>query len=171
MKEKIEDILGNLLGIALVAIGRSCDLEWFQFGDLIEIVDHRGNKRKVSEYALHVQCGWRITDAAGIIVASQDRFYPREGWEGNIEDFNWDVQGENRSDQLVCKFLKKNKENILIVKSVRADRFGGFELSFSNEVKLEVFPDGTTNAEHWRFFKPYSEVQHFIVTSNGIEEE
>jgi len=171
MKKKIEEILGSLIGLPLTSIGRACDLEWLGFGDIIEVMDSRGNKKKVEEYALHIQCAWRLTGAKGIIVASQDRYYPRDGWEGNEEDFDWDVQGENRCDQLTKKYLEANEKNRLIVKSVKADRFGGFVLTLDNGDSLEAFPDDTTNLENWRFFKPYSGLSHFVVTSDGIEEE
>jgi hypothetical protein len=171
MKGKIENILGSLIGLPLTSIGRACDLEWLGFGDIIEVIDHRGNKKKVEEYALHIQCAWRLTGSKGIIVASQDRYCPRTGWGDNEDDFDWDVQGENRCDQLTEKFLEDNKKNRLTVQSVKADRFGGFVLTLENGVSLEGFPDGSTNIEHWRFFKPYSESQHFVITSDGIKEE
>ena len=171
MKEKIENILGRLIGLPLTSIGRACALEWFGFGDIIEVIDHRGNKKKVEEYALRIQCTWRLTGSKGIIVASQDRYCPKSGWEENENDFDWDVQGENRCDQLTEKFLEDNKEYPLIVKSVKADRFGGFVLTLENGVSLDAFPDESTNVEHWRFFRPYSESQHFVITSDGIEEE
>ncbi len=166
MKEKIKKELSVLIGLPVVEAGRAVDLEWFSFGKLLEVIDTKGKKKLVSEYAIHIQCAWRITGPNGIIVASHDKYCPKDGWVGNDEDFDWDKHGENRCDQRIDKFFKKNKT--LVVKSVEADDYGSFRLIFKGGFSLEVFPDNSDAEEYWRLFQPYKKLPHFAVKGREI---
>jgi hypothetical protein len=166
MKEKIEKELGVLIGLPLVEAGRVADLEWFSFGKPFEAIDSRGNKKLVSEFAIHIQCAWRITGLNKIIVASRDRYVPRDGWEGNDEDFEWDCHGENLCDQRIDEFFQKNKD--LKVKLIEADNHGSCRLVLNGGFILEIFPDDSDVKEHWRLFQPYKKSPHFVVTGQGI---
>src|SRR5215475_8435226 len=78
MRNEIESSLQALIGQPLLSAGRAADLEWFQFGKPQTVMNSRGETKTVGEYALHIQCAWRIRDSAGIIVASRDRYEPAE---------------------------------------------------------------------------------------------
>lgn len=60
----IEAALAPLVGLPLWASGRAGDLQWFQFGAKHAVVAQsgsaKGTERTVGDYALHVQCAWRI---------------------------------------------------------------------------------------------------------------
>lgn len=165
MKEKIKKELSVLIGLPIVEAGRIADLEWFSFGKLLEVIDTRGKKKLVGEYVIHIQCAWRITGPNGIIVASRDKYFPKGGWIGNEEDFEWDNPGENRCDQRIEEFFKKNRT--LIVKTVEADYYGSFQLGLKGGFSLEAFPDSSNDVEFWRLFQPYKKQSHFVVTGQG----
>ena len=173
MKSKIEAFLHCLIGLPLWSIGRAGDIEWFAFGNERREVPVRDNETKiVSEYSLHVQCAWRIRNQDKIIVASRDRFYPSGNDPlNNLEEFDWDIPGSNHLDELIFKLLEERSGNPLIVISVRADAVGGVNINLTNGYRLEIFPDDSLPSEYWRFFKPYSEYEHFIITGHGIEFE
>ncbi|TCX50969.1 MULTISPECIES: hypothetical protein [unclassified Dehalobacter] len=166
MKQEIEHKLEILIGLPFLRCGRACDLQWFGFGKDVQRVDHNGSIRNVHEYAVHIQCAWRITGPKGIIVASRDRYMPKDGWQGDEQDFEWDVQGENRCDQQISQFFREY--NNLIVKSVVADRFGGFCIALSDGFNIEAFPDDSDDGEHWRYFTFIDDSPHFIVSGQGI---
>jgi hypothetical protein len=60
MRDEIENELSVLVGLPLMDAGRAADLEWFHFGQPHTIVDRKGKPKEVGDYALHIQCGWRI---------------------------------------------------------------------------------------------------------------
>jgi hypothetical protein len=75
MKEQIRRALDSLIGTALWSSGRAADLEWFQFGER-RTVTTGGRTKEVGEYALHVQCGWRIRRGDQVVVGGRDLYYP-----------------------------------------------------------------------------------------------
>src|SRR5512138_3471413 len=104
MKNRIEEALRVLVGLPMWSAGRAGNLEWFEFGARRIVIEqhgkHRGEQKEVGEYALHVQCTWRITHQNGIVVGSHDRYYPRgERPFQDSQDFEWDQPGANRCDE------------------------------------------------------------------------
>ena len=98
MKNQIEQILQVIIGLPLWSIGRAGDLEWFEIGDERRVIPiNNGETKIISEYALHVQCAWRIRNLNQIYVASRDRYYPQgEDPYKDFEKFDWDKPGVNR---------------------------------------------------------------------------
>lgn len=173
MKEIIEHALRPIIGMPLWSIGRAGNLEWFAFGmqrRVVGDVTKDGEPKIVSDYALHVQCAWRILDHRKIYVASRDRYY-RAGDDPykDLEDFEWDIPGLNRCDERVVKLLQEWASDPMTVTAIEADFVGGLMINFNNGLKLDVFPDLSVEAEYWRFFKPYVDEDHFVVTGQGIE--
>jgi hypothetical protein len=169
VKEQIEQVLQVLVGMPLWCAGRAGDLEWFHFGGRHAVVDQRYGLKVVGDYALHVQCSWRIVGTAGIIVASQDRYYPAGDPDQVSEDFEWDQSGANRCDERISLFFAERKQNPLVVESVQADHIGSFSLTLSDGYVFEVFPDDSLEGEHWRLFQPAMEGGDFVLTGQGIE--
>lgn len=149
--------------------GRAADLEWFQFGPRKVVKDSRGDEREVGEYALHVQCAWRIRRGDRVVVASRDLYSPREETDDRPANFNWDVQGANRRDKRIAE-LFQNETREFLVQEVEAGEAGGFTLILDDGHALDVFPDDSLSGEHWRLFKPYAGEPHFVVTGDGIED-
>ena len=81
MREQIQKALDSLVGMALWSSGRAADLEWFQFGQRRTVTARNGTK-EVGEYALHIQCGWRMRCGDQVVVGGRDLYYPPEGSEG-----------------------------------------------------------------------------------------
>jgi hypothetical protein len=169
MREEINTQAGKLVGLKLQYAGRASNLFWMGFGDIVEII-RRGRTEETAEYALHIQCSWRITLGNKIVVASRDFYSPNSQLVEKNEDFEWDVQGNNRFDELIQTFIKDNSE--LIVLQIDSDEIGGLNVLLSGGYKLEVFPDSSEDdeySEHWRLFNRKEESAHFIVTCNGTE--
>jgi hypothetical protein len=173
MKNKIEEIFQQLVALPLWGIGRAGSLEWFAFGvERREILLRDGKTKIVSEYALHVQCPWRIRYQSKLIVASDDRFYPAgDDPHKDLPDFDWDQQGANQLDQGVSRFLAEHGASPLVVEAVNAKEHGDITISLNSEYFLEIFINNSIADEHWRFFKPYSKEEHFVFTSKGIQQE
>ncbi|WML52242.1 hypothetical protein RCG17_23105 [Neobacillus sp. PS3-12] len=169
MKEVIISELGKLVGLKLQDAGRASNLFWLGFGDIIQII-RKGKTQESAEYALHIQCSWRITLNNKIVVASRDFYSPSSEWDGDIEKFDWDIQGNNRFDERIKTFTK-DKER-LKVKKIESDDVGGLKVFLSDGYKLEAFPDSSEDdeqSEHWRFFNRKDNSPHFVATGLGIE--
>jgi hypothetical protein len=169
MRTQVQKALNVLIGQPLWSSGRAADLEWFQFGLRKIVKDSRGNEREVGEYALHVQCAWRITHQEQVVVASRDLYSPREESDDRPEDFNWDVQGANRRDQRIAE-LFQNETRQFVVRKVEAGKAGSFTIVLDDDYALDVFPDDSLSGEHWRIFKPYAGEPHFVVSGKGLED-
>ena len=172
MKKAIEDKLKVLVGSPWWAIGRVVDLVWLEFGQRRRVRTFRGNWKFVGDWALHLQCSWRIGGPRGLIVASDDRFYPAGDPERAPKKWKWDT-GPNRFDERVKSFFSETPNGFGVVQKVQGNRFGGAQLKSTNDLMIEIFPSDTLNqedAEHWRFFQPSRKTKHFVVANHGIRE-
>lgn len=60
--------------------------------------------------------------------------------------------------------------NPLVVERVEGDEFGGFRLWLSGGHTLAVFPATSFPREHWRYLKPGSKEDHFVVFDDPVGE-
>ena len=155
------------MGLPLWALGRAADLAWFEFGDRRTVLSHPGKEKLVGDYALHIQCPWRITRGGKIITGRGDIFCtPEESEESTPAEFDW--QKGNRFDRIVA-VLFDNEQCQFAVQSVRVGEAGGLVIELEDGYKLEVFPHDSESAEHWRFFKPYSDEPHLVFSGTGLQ--
>lgn len=159
MRDQIEAELGILLKQPLIDIGRAGNLLWLSFGRKIFITDKNGCKKPKNEYALHIQCAWRIVKDTRIIVGSRDFYTPRTGITS--DSFAWDTPGANRVDEKIEE-LKALQSNVVIDK-IAADEFGGIKVTFNSGINLEVFPDDSLEDEFWRLIVAGEPSKHFVV--------
>ena len=169
MKQEIKDSLAVLIGQPFVRAYRALDLDMFFFGKRHTIITNKGNPRELGEFALHVQCAWRVIGSKGIMVASRDRYYPADDSEASPDDFDWNQSG-NRCDKLMEAFILKNADDdSLVVKSIEIDSVGGVKFQLAKEFEIDIFPDNSFADEHWRFFRKGSDKDHFVLSGAGIE--
>jgi hypothetical protein len=167
MKDRIEQELRILIGQPLSEVFRVADMECFAFGHLVPVKNFKGEETESYEYALHIQCAWRITGPAGIVVASRDRYYPPGEPDTEPPDWEWDKF--NRCDERMASFLEEDRESHLVVQFIQAGEVGSVRIGLGQGFTLEVFPDDSLGGEYWRFFQRPSQGDHFVVTSQGIE--
>jgi hypothetical protein len=168
MREQVQRALDVLIGKALWSSGRAADLEWFQFGQLRTVKDFHGDAKEVGEYALHVQCAWRIRHRDQVVVGSRDVYVPPQESADQPRDFGWDVQGANRCDTRIAELFQKETQRFL-VQQVEVGEAGAFTVILNSEYALDVFPNDSLSSEHWRILRPYSEEPHFVVSGKGLE--
>ena len=167
MREQVQRALEVLNGKALWSSGRAADLAWFQFGQRRTVTSHNGTK-EVGEYALHLQCAWRITHKDVVVVGDRDLYYPAEETDKVPEGFNWEELGSNRRDKKIAA-LFQNETRQFLVRLIEVGEAGSFRLLLDDDYALEVFPDDSRSDEHWRIFEPCIEAPHFVVTGEGLE--
>lgn len=168
---EIESNLHKLIGLKLSRTSLAADMRVLQFGKSHLLA--RGGV--VGEYALHIQCPWRLEDDARIITGNGDLYHPFEKNAEPDDSFDWE-KGVSLQEGVLRELLQGfdestgqivNATNLLVAEGVKADSAGGFCLVLSGGYRLLVFPNGT-QAEAWRFFKSStvetdSRTPHFVV--------
>jgi len=144
MKQGIESALRPLRGLPLWAVGRAASLVWFCFGQRRIVRNIRGETREVGEFALHLECPWRLIGETGETLAT---------------------------DQSEVEILTQLASPALMCSEVIEGQHGELRLRFAGGQELSVEPDEVDCFEYWRFFRPYSEQPHFVVGSSGINPE
>src|SRR5262252_4212631 len=71
MRQHLIMALSQLVGLPLTAARRAADMRVFQFGTLRPV-----NRGSVGDFALHVQCSWRIEGPDGIVTGRLDLWEP-----------------------------------------------------------------------------------------------
>jgi hypothetical protein len=173
MRAKIHNALLPLAGLPLWDVGRATDLTWLQFGQRRMVKDFRGEAKEVGEYALHLQCVWRLVQGEQVIIGQRDLYYPATPGRTSPEvpaGFNWDVQGANRLDYLLDEFFHRSNQQ-LIVEHTEVGCAAAFAIFFRDNFVLEIFPNDSFDEEHWRLFRPYLNEPHFVVTGKSASEE
>jgi hypothetical protein len=156
--------LTSLVGLRLCIARDAAGMKNFQFG---EIRPHPWGKGTVGDFALHVQCPWRLVTTAQVLTGSADYYESVvEGEEVNLDDHQSGNLQRKRLQVLFQTYDAQtrsliNQSDSLTVISLHADRFGGLDLELSGGVRLQVFPDGS-RGENWRFFSPGNDEPHFI---------
>jgi hypothetical protein len=169
LQDRINRALSPLIGLRLWGAARCLNLEMFAFGERTTRLNRTGEEVEVGEFALHVQCPWRIVGPTGLVVGSEDRKYPDDE---NADWEEFDANGPSRCEARMNEWLEEYAEAPLKVKRVESDHIGGFRLLLEHGFVLEVFPANSLrgeHSEHWRFFRPSSE-GHFVLTGHGVEE-
>ena len=170
MKAEIEIALAPLQGLVVWGFARAADMLTFQLGEPRVNTSPMGRLREVGEYALHVQCPWRMTEDTRLIVGSGDLFTPAMP-DADRTTFKWDVAGANWWDYQLREFMSKHAP--IRVESIAGDPFGGFRLICSAGVAFEVFPNTSAvphdDSEYWRLLQPGESTKHFVVGATGPE--
>jgi hypothetical protein len=149
LRERVTKHLARILGKPLWGGGRAADLLWLQFGDRHLAPAIRGGARELGEYALHVQCAWRISCAQGIASAS-------------------DLTPESRIGESLSVFV--SSYCTALVQSIDADERGGFSIRLAGGCIVQVLPEGEAE-EQWRLFSPGREGPHVVLVGTEVSEE
>ena len=162
-RQQVLTTLSQLIGLPLTAARRAADMRTLQFGALRAV--ERGS---VGDFALHIQCPWRIEGPDGIVTGRMDLWQPAE--EDSPFDEDWDYEkSPNLQDTRLERWLAEH-ESALVVKSVEADELGGASISLGQDFVLRIFPAGT-RSEDWRLFRPTSGLRHLVISGGAVESD
>jgi len=166
LKDIIERVLAQLVGLRMWGLSREADLLVVQFGDRRQV-----GERTVGSFTLQIACAWRVAGPTSILAASGDLFTPADP-DAELETFDWDVPGASWWDvqmQEVMRMLEPEKT----VTTFMADSYGGVRLVCTGGVELEVFPNSSPAAhvetEFWRLIRGGQTDDYLMVGTSGIE--
>jgi hypothetical protein len=167
MKAEIELATAGLRGKALWRCLRAADMATFDFGKRRRIQNAQGEENEVGEYALHVQCAWRIIQNDRVIIGDRDLYYPADYRAGAEipDEFDWD-HNPNRRDRLTSSFFEDGKREF-VVKEINTGEGGILHIMMSEGYSLQIFPDSSLPIESWRLFK-VGQRGHFVVSGTGL---
>jgi hypothetical protein len=165
--------LHPLIGLPLSIVGRAADMRMFQFGAI-----QSDDESTFGQYALHVQCAWRIEGPDGIVTGRSDLWEPVEiGPEFDWDTWHYD-KSENLQDRKIARLLEDHEPRIqstglpishLVAERVEADIYGGATIHLSGIYRLRIFPAGS-EGEDWRMLEPGQQTPHFVIAGGKIEE-
>ena len=72
MSKPSSECLNLLVNKRLSKLGHAANMLWISFGQDIMVTDYRGKQKCVGEYALHIQCPWRITRKQDVLLSSRN---------------------------------------------------------------------------------------------------
>jgi hypothetical protein len=98
-RQQLIAALSQIVGLPLTAVRRAADMRTFQFGSLRPI-----GRGSVGDFALHVQCPWRIEGPEGIVTGRLDLWEPVK--DNALFDEHWDYeQSPNLQDARLERWL------------------------------------------------------------------
>jgi hypothetical protein len=159
------EVLQALVGLPLSIVRSAADMRVFHFGD---VRPHHAGRGTVGEFALHVQCPWRLTRHGNVLTGSSDRWVPApNALKVDTDDPRSGSLQDVRLAALLGGYDEVTKSHVndtggLVVESASSDLYGSADILFSDGTRLELFPDSSAE-EDWRFFKPGDRVSHFVV--------
>lgn len=151
-RNEIERRLSVLRGVDLSGVNHAADMLTVGFGPLRQVKNFKGVVKYVGEWALHVQCVWRL-ERAGDIVATRD-----------------DLCGPDEKAHATASRLREMliEHGPVVVEHLAANEAGGVVLTLSGDLYLVIVPDGIEGDEDWRFFANSSEARHFVIEGGKV---
>lgn len=161
VRQQVNATLSQIVGLPLTAARRAADMRVFHFGTLRPV-----DGGSVGDFALHVQCPWRIESGSGIVTGRMDLWEPLDANAPFDEAWHYD-KSPNLQDARIEEWLAEIGAP-LIVCAVDADDFGGGLITLDHGFALRLFPSGM-RGEDWRLFRPRSDDPHFVIRGGSVE--
>jgi len=169
----IREALAALQGLPLWAAGRAGTMLWLQLGARVPAPTKRDPKRIAGEFALHLQCPWRITGSDGVVTGSGDMFTCDD--PDSAASFDPGRPGNAVADDRLRDWIASHAGSPLVVVAADTDEFGGLHLRLSDGFGIEAFPDSTGRTEdpdeHWRLLRPGKDLPHLAVRGRRASRE
>jgi hypothetical protein len=171
VSDAIRQYLEQLIGLKLSIARHFGSGANFQFGK-IELLE----KGSVADFAIHIQCPWRIESQTHLVTGNDDLWWSTLG---NHEPKGWSYKdGDSVLDTRMSELLEGydprtqswiNITDLLVVEEISLNNFGDLTVHLSGGYRLHLFITGTTG-ETWRVFRPSFDEPHLVVGSdkNGL---
>jgi hypothetical protein len=160
-RERAQSALRQLVGLPLVASGLAASMPTWQFGELRSLAGRTG-KRIVGDFALHVQCPWRLVAGGAVVVRTECLVF---NGELGTDETNAII----RFRQCLDPWLESVPKRWRAVEGVTVDEFGGCRIMMAEGAVLEAFATARTSVatEEWRLFRPGQDDRHVVMLSGG----
>ena len=120
----------------------------------------------IGDFALHIQCSWRIDGPDGIVTGRSDLWRPVKD-NPPIDSYEDLEKWPNLQDTRIDQWLAENERSLVVVK-VDADDCGGATIHLGQDFVLRLFPAGI-RGEDWRLLGPDEDAEHFVIRGGAVE--
>ncbi len=125
------------------------------------------------EWALHIQCPWRIETQSEIVTGSYDTWTPADPDADPGED--WEPAKGGGLEQLRLRNLfnchdrkiVNNTQDFVCTEALLTEH-GGATLRFTGGYTLRLFPTGS-RGENWRVFALHNLESHVVCSANEAD--
>ena len=169
LMDSIDFQFQKIIGLAFRRIRRMAATGSIGIGDMKSKIDKKGESVSVPQYALHIQCAYRIVDRNKVVVSNLDMFGVNSSTEWT-ENFDWDVDGVNLYDEKTSAINKDISEAEVLIENVKASPYGDVDIFLSNGWIIQIFVNYSSQYEAWGLFEVDSDTPHFVVTGQGVQE-
>lgn len=155
----LAQMLLRLKGLPLTMACHAGDCTMFDFGLTNPNITRRGIVY-FSDYALHVQCGWRLTQGERIVAGYADLFEQSR-------------VGESNGDDLLTERLAElnHMTERLVVRNARITTCFTLTIDFQDNFLLEILPQSSCTSqelEFWRLFESVTAGKHIVAYGKGF---
>lgn len=164
ISKKALNYIRVLLKQPLLYVSREADMLDIGFGEYIPFINHKGEHTKKPQFALHVQCPFRLVSKSGEIIVTAFDMYLNENGE-YMQENEWDKLNTNRYDRILNNWKLVNTK--LVVESISINNRGDLFVVLNNEDTIEVFVNNSTNHECWRLLSFNTDKEHLVVSGVG----
>lgn len=150
----------KIIGARGISFGRVAAMPWINFA------------YENSEFALHLQCSFRVRDNFDILVTNSEVFEPSalalKKADYSDDTFDWDIQGNNRYDEWVADLSDSLLQDLSVV-DVKVSKYGDLTVLLNHGIGIDVFVNSAMD-KCWRLFEIDSE-EHLVITGYGLDKE
>ncbi|MDX5346005.1 MAG: hypothetical protein LPJ89_09510 [Hymenobacteraceae bacterium] len=136
MIDQPEAILEQLVGYPLTKTTRNGYTQYFHFGKA-QVQNNSGLVLDVGAFTLAVQCHWHLLQQGRTLTTYNEVFLPKSA---ETAKFDWKVPGNNLRDKKLMELINTAEEKQLEVKKVKLMPGFGLEVTFANNMLLQLLP-------------------------------
>ncbi len=152
----LTEALQVLVGKRLSGVGQAAGMGVFEFGEPTTGLDGvSGQKVQGSEYAIHVQCAFRLA-RNGFVVRGSDDYRWSKGPDDSMRTM-FDLRAEAIDQSLA-------KPPYTLVDEVAVSSVGDVRVGLSGGLEIGVFVNSSRPTEQWRFLCRFGDHTVFPAT-------
>ena len=164
MNHVLSSDLQPLIGLTLFKASYAGDMREFGFARPVP-----DGEDAPEEWWLHIQCPWRIENAAGIVTGKSDWWETEDGadppddWDpargGSLQSMR--LRQIFRDPDAVPKGTIRNRSGGFVVTNAVVNEPGDLNIELTGGFHIRAFPDGC-KGEFWRVFKRHDLNSHLV---------
>ncbi|MGF6650149.1 hypothetical protein OKW34_000711 [Paraburkholderia youngii] len=152
-KEQVARYLSTLIGLDVSGVAHAADMLTLQFGPLREVRTSRGTTKHLGDWALHIQCNWRIEQVNAIVASYSDFAASEESTR---------ITTQRIRDLLVT-------QGPTAVLDIEAGEKGNAVVSLATGMRLVILADAIPDDEDWRLFPSNPDAKHFVIEGGKVD--
>ncbi|MGF6259387.1 hypothetical protein OKW49_000288 [Paraburkholderia youngii] len=152
-KEQVARHLSILIGLDVSGVAHATDMLTLQFGPLREVRTSRGSIKRLGDWALHIQCDWRIEQGSAIVAS--------------YSDFAAAEESTRRTTQRIRDLLVT--QGPIAVLDIEAGEDGDAVILLTRGMCLVILADAIPDDEDWRLFPSNPDAKHFVIEGGKVD--